>query len=380
MGLWKEHFHWSVLLGWGVLAWILPVLLGIAGLLLAFDQYWGANVCFILTGVFVFAKIVNVGVLSNDPILHRILFTFVLFGIVGVAVVESVRGVDKWALSKKNVPQQTQSFETPATPANNPPPAVASPPPQAPLPPISKTIRFSTVVPLTDTSENVPIPMNTNNEDPKADFYQDLLMLSGRPDQPPPGIAYKERKLDSPQGRFIFVTRLIQYEVLHSLRVIQGGRTGTKFTAGKGVTAIDVNPITAPDAAPYSTETLIHDLGDNEFLNQSDRMVWKARPFQPPQGTVISLSERQPTDGSFECTVRFERPGYYRMDFIVNPSFAMEGQPPAGFKTPTQNVSSYPVTITMNYQIQQRNDGFQSESYAQWADALFVGLKNTMAP
>jgi hypothetical protein len=175
MGLWKEHFHWSVLLGWGVLAWILAVLLGIAGLFLVFDQYWGANVCFILTGVFVFAKIVSVGVLSNDSIAPRILFTFVLFGIFGVGLVEAVRGVNRWALSKRTPSQETQSSQTSSLPVSNPQSAAASPSPHASLPSILKTLRFSTIVPLTDTSKNVPVPMNTNNEDPKADFYQDLF-------------------------------------------------------------------------------------------------------------------------------------------------------------------------------------------------------------
>ena len=253
------------------------------------------------------------------------------------------------------------------------------PTPQASLP-ISKTLRFTAVVPINESSKNVPVPINTNSNDPKSDFYQDLLGIAGRPDQVPEGTTYKERKLDTPGDKFVFITRLIQYYVLHSLRVLQGGRQGTRWIAGKGVTAIDVTPIPAPDAVPYSTDTLIHDLGDNEFLTQSDRMLWKARPFQLPNGTIVSLKEK-PSGGPLECTVRFERPEYYRIDFIVSPSISMTGQPPAGFESTLTGVSSYPVTVTMTYEIQKRGDGgFEPEIYARWADELFSGLKNIMAP
>jgi hypothetical protein len=380
MGLWKEHFHWSVLLGWDVLAWILPFLLCIAGLFLMFDQYWSANVCFILTGGFVFAKIVDVGSLSTDSILLRTLFTFVLSGIIGVAVVESVRGVNRWAYSKKRGREQAEISRTPVAPISNTPAGSAAPSPRTTLPSISRTIRFSTVVPINDASKNVPIPMNTNNEDPKADFYQDLLGLAARSDQPPPGIVYKERKLETPGDKFIFVSRLVQYEVLHSLRILQGGRSGTRWIAGKGVTPIDVMPIPAPDATPYATATLINSLGDNEFLKDSDRMFWNARPFELPRGTIISLSEKPPSDGPLECSVRFERPHYYRIEFVVSPGPAIQGQPPAGFQSPTQTVSSYPVTVTMSYTIHRHHDSFNADAYSQWADALFLGLRNAMAP
>jgi hypothetical protein len=102
MGLWKQHFHWSVLLDWVVLAVTVPTILAVAGLLLFFDQYDGANVCFVLASLFVFAKIVHVAVVSSDAVTSRVVFTFLLFGVVGVAIVETVKGVEKWKLAKEN--------------------------------------------------------------------------------------------------------------------------------------------------------------------------------------------------------------------------------------------------------------------------------------
>lgn len=101
MGLWKEYFHWSILLRWDVLGWIVAILPAIAGLLLFFDQYSGANVCFAITSIFLFAKISHAAIISNDSLAQRVVFTFVLFGIVGVGIVETVRGVNNWAASKR---------------------------------------------------------------------------------------------------------------------------------------------------------------------------------------------------------------------------------------------------------------------------------------
>src|SRR6266849_8953218 len=101
MGIWREHFHPSVWLRWEVLGWILGTLLTVAGLLLFFDQYSGANVCFAITAFFVFAKIAHAAITTSDATWHRLLFTFVLFGVVGVGVVETIKGVSNWAKRKE---------------------------------------------------------------------------------------------------------------------------------------------------------------------------------------------------------------------------------------------------------------------------------------
>jgi hypothetical protein len=106
MGIWREHFHPSVWLRWEVLGWIVGILLAIAGLFLIFDQYTGANVCFAFTALLLFAKIVHAGVLAGDLWIHRALFTFVLCGLIGVGVVETVRGVNRWAEKKDRLSRE----------------------------------------------------------------------------------------------------------------------------------------------------------------------------------------------------------------------------------------------------------------------------------
>jgi hypothetical protein len=101
-GLWREHFHSSVLLRWEVLGWIIASLLAVAGLLLAFEQFTGANVCFGMTASFLFWKIIHAAIVSNDGFKARALFTFILCGLVGVAIVETLRGVNGWVAKHPN--------------------------------------------------------------------------------------------------------------------------------------------------------------------------------------------------------------------------------------------------------------------------------------
>lgn len=124
MGIWRQHFHWSVWLRWEVLGWILATLLAIAALFLGFDQYQGANVCFVLTSIFLFAKFAQAGIVANDPWVHRIVFTFLLFGLVGIGIVETVRGVNKWAAKKEGGQKPQIDYPPPEAKA----PIVVTPP------------------------------------------------------------------------------------------------------------------------------------------------------------------------------------------------------------------------------------------------------------
>src|ERR1700735_277937 len=96
-GLWRQHFHPSVVLRWDVLGWIVAIIPSVAAILLGFNQYRGANVCFMLTSAFLFWKIIYVASLSSDVFWQRALFVFILCGVIGVGIVETVRAVNRWA-------------------------------------------------------------------------------------------------------------------------------------------------------------------------------------------------------------------------------------------------------------------------------------------
>jgi hypothetical protein len=137
MGLWKEHFHWSVILRWEVLAWILAALPSVGAIMLVFDQYTGANVCFMMTAMFIFAKIAQLAVLSNTSTAERLIFTFILFGLVGIGITETMRGVNRSADSNRKIdvvipktapPSAAKPVDQPPTDSHPPTNKIPSPP------------------------------------------------------------------------------------------------------------------------------------------------------------------------------------------------------------------------------------------------------------
>lgn len=251
--------------------------------------------------------------------------------------------------------------------------------------PIIKTVRFSTLVPIVGAWTNSPIPMNTNIADPHHDFYSDLMGMANRPEkQPANWPQYKNRKLETEGGTF--TVRLIQYYVFKSIYFLHRGSSGVRMTAGVGVAPIDRLPIVPPDTKPYPTERLLLLVSENEFFRPWDKMIWKYdnNRLQVPKDTQVSLIERPsiPNEGKpLVCTVRFERPSYYRVDFDVSSGMGANNSMPAGF-TPQviPGVITWAVTVTMHYEVQKRSDdGFQPELYSAWGDALFDGLRREMA-
>jgi hypothetical protein len=263
--------------------------------------------------------------------------------------------------------------------------SVASEPTTA-LPEV-KTRRFATLVPIVPTWTNSPIPMDTNIEDPHRDFYSDLLRLAGRPDkQPADWQQYKDRQLEADHGS-AFAVRLIQYHIFRSIyRLHRGSSGGTRWTVGKGVTPIEIEPIVPPDAMPYANDRVLNMLLDNEFFRPEDKMLWKFDNgrLQVPRGTTVSLMETPaiPQQGQMlVCTVRLERPGYYKLDFDVSSGIGANGMMPSGYEPQmVPGVSTWTVTVTMRSEVEKRKDnGFQPGLYSAWADALFDGLRKQMA-
>ncbi len=249
--------------------------------------------------------------------------------------------------------------------------------------PITKTDRFATLIPFHGEWKNIPVPLNENLTDPHEEFYSELVSLASRPDKQPTGWPpYKERRFESGDEQFAFVTRLTQFYVFHSIYWMgKGVAGGMKWTAGVGVTPIEKKPISPPDAAPYPTGVLLDALSGNEFLKPMDRELFEVKALNMPTGTRVSFLEHaNPAKGEvFTCTVRLERPGYFRIDFQIQPGVAMSNQLPAGFSSSAvQGTTTYTIGVTMNYEIQRRSDGFHTEQYAAWADALFEGLRQQM--
>jgi hypothetical protein len=76
-----------------------------------------------------------------------------------------------------------------------------------------------------------------------------------------------------------------------------------------------------------------------------------------------------------------ERPQHFKIDFIVeNFSGTGPGNLPKHFVTANAKTTmQWAFFITMRYTIQRRVESdFHPEVYAQWADALYAGLKKKL--
>jgi hypothetical protein len=289
------------------------------------------------------------------------------------------KSYDKWVAVSTAIPLQV-SLEA-AAPRKTLPTASHI----YPASPIAKVDSFGVLVPLHAEWKNTPIPINSNLTDPRQEFYDDLVELADRPEiHPDDWPPYKERKFESLDEQFHFVTRLVQFELFRSIYRLQRGVSGgVKMTFGVGVTPINERPILAPDSVPYPTEDVLNLLANNEFLVPMDKMLWKNKPLPIPLDTHISFIEHEnPEKGEvFTCTVRLERSDSFRIDFEVQPGPSINNQLPAGFSSQAvQGTTTYNLTVSMKYEIQRKKDhGFEPTQYSVWADSLFDGLKKKMS-
>ncbi len=306
----------------------------------------------------------------------RVLVTYILIAGCVTLTGEAIR----WAYRRHRgatTKEASKTVETIATVVNAP--ALAAPP-------IVKTDTFSTLVPINTKAPNVPVPMDENLGDPRSEFYSDLLGLAGRPENAEAAGWHISgpRRLDTEDDRFRFVTRLMQFYVFRSIYYLHRSSRGVKITVGEGVRPISRKAIIAPNAVPHDSGAILKPLSNNEFLHPGDEMVMKAKPLSLPVGTTIRLFEEgaDPRAGKlFTCVVRLERPKFFRIDFIVQPSFGTGlGNLPAKFQSRAiAEVQTYTVTITMNAEIQTRRaNDFDADSYAAWGQALFDGMEKQM--
>jgi len=384
------------LFSWEVSSVVIALAVAVAFAFLSLSDFKLAKLFFLIAAADASGGMVMWGVKTQRPLWQMMSGVFVLMGAIGVVTVLAFRYVDR----KQSKPNAT--FGSAGSQSSNALPAPVLTYPSS----ISKSSSFSTIVPVATLSLGRPvrrIPFDENINDPKADFYRDLGMLSQRPFENPPGITFQEKPLGDANVARIFLASLLQYYILRRIRELQRGTLAFSVTTLLGkekpeAKAIDVPAVPVPDSVPYSIENLFRALEGNEFLNvysyskstkdgvetphwdQLERTYWESRerPFQVPSGTIISFSGN---DHDPERNVRLERPGFYELKFSVVPLFGGKGALPENFYTSWPSVDSYSCRITMDYEIQQRTDGgFAPNLYVQWAEDLFAGMKRAMAP
>lgn len=63
--------------------------------MIGLNWFLGAQVCFAFAALIFLIKVTEIAIVMNHPFLERALFTFLLFGIVGIIAVEAIRGIGK---------------------------------------------------------------------------------------------------------------------------------------------------------------------------------------------------------------------------------------------------------------------------------------------
>ena len=113
MRIWRELFKLEFILGWGFIGFVFATGLGMLGLETIFhvESLTSAEVFFVVAGLLISAKIVQIAVTTEFPFWERALFTFVLFGLVGVGIVELIKVIEKRRpiITKSVIPQPNPS-------------------------------------------------------------------------------------------------------------------------------------------------------------------------------------------------------------------------------------------------------------------------------
>lgn len=115
---------WSILFSWPVVGILVPVLIGIGVGVMSMSppEFWIARSCFSLAALILLARVGAWIIYTQSSVVERIIVAFLIFGVVGVGWVESLRWVDSRQAKRET--------------------AVA-PPSTSTEPPVLATIRFS---------------------------------------------------------------------------------------------------------------------------------------------------------------------------------------------------------------------------------------------
>ena len=387
-GLWRRHFHWSVLLRWEVLGWIVALLLAIAGLLLFFDQYLGANICFVLTAAFIVAKVLHAAITASDPLRRRATFAFVLCGLVGLFTVLTVRGVSHWARSKENSSSVGIRTEVAATDGHNeskqgdtnsqaPSTTETKTARPKPHPPRVKQWAVSTMIPI-DRTHGIPDEdLRATPRDPLWLTYSDLSeMIRLNTKMVRDGGTIVEVGLSDDEIA-PKLSKVLRYALLRWIAEIQNPTTKIDYRPGIGAKVNTPTAVPVPEAELYPKDKLERLLKDTEIGEQELQHHWfwekEQFKFEVPKGTKVTLDENSLT---------FARNGDYTLHFSVELTGKNAGGAalPVGFHLYQQVQPSNLVgfLFAVKERMEWSGDYASADPYIDWATGLFDGLEKRL--
>lgn len=133
MGIWADYFHPRVILRMDVLGWTISAFWAIGGLVLFFDQFTWAAICFGASGALILARIIVQAVKYTGTRWPRFIFAVVVGGAIAGITVGAVIGTVRHGWKKQAQPTQPQ-----AAAQQSPPPTPTPSQPLSQLPPLTQ--------------------------------------------------------------------------------------------------------------------------------------------------------------------------------------------------------------------------------------------------
>jgi hypothetical protein len=244
---------------------------------------------------------------------------------------------------------------------------------------------FATSVVL-DISEGAPAFIIPDANSPKLTSRLSELSMLGRPAINRDGKTVITVQKPTTEGeRFTFCSELIQYRIFHIIEELQrGGWTaGMKFGTS---TATVSRPMKLSKLQDYPGKTFLSVVASNHFSDSDrERFRWEHGHIPLPKNTTVSLIHipTSPTTGVEKFIVRFEKPLYFRIDFLIEPLVGTGmGILPAGLVLPSESAArcqTYQFQVTMRATFEKITAGnAQTQEYKDWANWLFSGLKDKL--
>lgn len=387
------------------------LLIGAGFTLLAdeFKKFGAAKVCFYAAVAWTYGKVLMWGYFTHESFYIRAMAVFLVFGLVGVGLVEALRLTDhrKASLgqSSKSEPSKTAPIEQKSSGANSPnivgngnivgntviihPEAPRKETAMPKVHPLIKQEAFSTLVPfITEESmgmlSRARIPDDSNFNDPLHLMYSEIggiSHISLTPEVDKQSGALKVPTLTDADMRN-FLGRVLQYYILSSISKMQHTITYSSGNTREGSTSTTTSPVIVPDETEYPRSDLDKLLATAKIpIWPGELLEWKTYQLKVPKGTTVSFSEASEGEKIF-YGVRFIRTPDFRLDFKIEPAYRNQG--PRTFPKyfvplePNRIKDAYTYIFVVSLNFQWNGDRADGEAYVEWARELFSGLRKKL--
>lgn len=231
-----------------------------------------------------------------------------------------------------------------------------------------------------DTADGAPAMIIPDSNSPKVSSRLAEFVRLGRPAINRDGktIITVQRPTNA-EEKFRFCGELLQYRLLRAVQRLQRGgwRVGQLFGAS---TATVIKPMKLSNIQDYPGTAFLSVVANNRFSESDmERFEWEHGHFPLPKNTSVSLIH----SASSQFILRFKKPLFFQLDFVVEPLGATGmGVLPSGLTLApelTSRCETYQFQVTMRANFEKLTAGnSQTQEYKDWANWLFLRLRDDL--